>query len=74
MLRIRQIKLPINHTQDELKVKISKKLKIKETDIQNFQINKQSIDARDKTNLMYVYEIDATIKNENQILKKHQMN
>ena len=71
MLRIRQIKLPINHTQDELKVKISKKLKIKETDIQNFQINKQSIDARDKTNLMYVYEIDATIKNENQILKKH---
>ena len=30
MLRIRQIKLPINHNKQNLKLKIAKKLKIKE--------------------------------------------
>lgn len=71
MLRIRQIKLSINHNENDLKLKLTKKLKIKENDIINFKINKKSIDARDKNNLMYVYEIDAKIKNENHILKKH---
>ena len=71
MLRIRQIKLPINHNENDLKIKIAKKLKIKENDILNFKLNKQSIDARHKDNLMYVYEIDADIKNEKQILKRH---
>lgn len=71
MLRIRQIKLPINHNEHDLKNKITRKLNIKEKDIIDFQLNKQSIDARDKTNLMYVYEIDVNIKNEEKILKKH---
>ena len=71
MLRIRQIKLPINHNENDLKIKIAKKLKINEKEISNYQINKQSIDARDKNNIMYVYEIDIQIKNEKQILKKH---
>lgn len=71
MLKIRQIKLNINHNQNELTNKILKKLKIKEKGLINYQITKKSIDARDKQNIMYVYEINANIKNENQILKKH---
>lgn len=71
MLRVRQIKLPINHNENDLKLKISKKLKIKKNDILNYKLNKQSIDARNKNNLMYVYEVDVNIKNEKQILKKH---
>lgn len=71
MLRLRQIKLPINHNEDDLIIKIAKNLKIKENEILNFKINKQSIDARKKDNLMYVYEIDVNLKDEKQILKKH---
>ena len=71
MLRIKQIKLPINHNENDLKLKLAKKLKIKINDIIKFKINKKSIDARDKNNLTYVYEIDADIKNEKHILKKH---
>ncbi len=70
MLRVRQIKLNINHTEQELKEKLAQKLKLKSNDILSFKINKQSIDARDKPNLLYVYEIDVTVKNEKQILKK----
>lgn len=68
MLRIRQIKISIEN--NNLKKAIANKLKIKEKDILNYQINKQSLDAR-KNNLMYVYEVDVKLKNENQILKKH---
>ena len=68
MLRIRQIKTTIED--NDLKKAIAKKINIKEKDIINYQINKQSLDAR-KNNLMYVYEIDAQIKNESQILKKN---
>lgn len=71
MIRIRQIKLQVNEDENKLKHKISQKLKIKESDILNYKINKKSIDARKKENIMYVYEIDAKIKNENTILKKH---
>ena len=52
MLRIRQIKISIEN--NNLKKAIANKLKIKEKDILNYQINKQSLDAR-KNNLMYVY-------------------
>lgn len=71
MLRIRQIKLNIKHSKSDIYNKISKKLKINKADILDIKINKLSLDARDKNNIMYVYEIDANIKNENQILKKH---
>ena len=46
MIRIRQIKLPIKHTKEDLIKKICKKLQIKKEDIQNIIINKKSIDAR----------------------------
>ena len=42
MLRIRQIKLPINHNKQNLKLKIAKKLKIKEKKKKNYKINKKS--------------------------------
>ena len=65
MLRVKEIKLKIN--QNNIKEKIAKKLKIKTDDVIDFHINKQSIDARDKNNILYVYEVDVQIKNENKI-------
>ena len=41
MLRIRQIKLPIDHNKNELKSKIAQKLNIKPNENINFKINKQ---------------------------------
>ena len=58
MIRIRQIKLPIEG--NNIKEKVAQKLKIKEKDIIEYKINKKSLDAR--ADLIYVYEIDAKIK------------
>ena len=69
MIRIKQIKMPINHTKDDIKTKVAKKLKIDIKDIEKIKISKKSIDARKELN--YVYEIDAKTKKEKQILKKN---
>ena len=68
MIRIRQIKLPINHTEDDIKNKICKKLNIKKEDIKKIIINKKSIDARKEIN--FIYEVDIETNKESQILNK----
>ena len=65
MITIRQIKLSI--TSDEkthLIKKVSNILKINNKDIISLSIIKKSLDARNKNNLMYVYEVDVNIKKE----------
>ncbi len=70
MIRIRQIKLNINHNEEDLKKKIINKLNIDKADIKSFKINKQSIDAR-KGEINYVYEVDIETNNEQKILKRN---
>lgn len=69
MIRVRQIKVPIYD--DEVKNYAAKKLKITTEEIKSLKINKKSIDARNKNNIHYVYEVDVKVENENIILKKN---
>ena len=70
MIRLRQIKVPIiNDNKDVVIDKVCNKLKISKDDIFNFNIIKKSIDARDKNNILYVYEVDIEIAREDIILK-----
>ena len=72
MLRVRQIKVPVNlDNNDYLLDRISKKLKVKKTDIKDYIIIKKSIDARDKNNVFFVYELDIDVLNEDYILKNN---
>lgn len=64
MIRIQQLKLPFNHTETELKDSLLKALKLKETQLSGYTIRKQSLDARKKPELFYVYTIDVSLKNE----------
>lgn len=70
MIRIQQLKLPISHTEEQLKQKIAKTLKTPIADIKEYRIRKQSIDARKKQELSYVYTIDVSVPNEQKLLKK----
>ena len=57
MIRVRNIKLLIEEdNESNLKNKICKKLRI--NNITDYKIVKKSIDARDKNNIYYVYELD----------------
>lgn len=74
MIRVGQVKLEPNHTQKELLGKIAKTLRISEIEIKSFQIRKQSIDARKKPDIKYVYTVDVEVTNEPQVWKKQKGN
>jgi len=72
MLRVRQIKVEVEHDSEENLVKaICKKLRLLKEDIIEFVIHKQSIDARNKECIYYVYEVNVELKNEKEVLKKN---
>ena len=69
MIRINQMKLNIEHTSDDFERKILKTLCIKKEELQGFQIRKQSIDARKKPVLYYVYSVDVQVRDEAKVKK-----
>ena len=70
MIRINQIKMPIEHSTHQLKEKAAKLLKIKEHQIKELRIVKKSIDARKKPELVVVYSVDVSVDNEINVIKK----
>ena len=62
MIKIDQIMLPIKYTNLDIKNGICKSLKIKESDVLDFEIYKLSIDARKKPNIKYVASIVANLE------------
>ena len=70
MIRISQLKLHLGHTKEELIQKLSKELRIPSKEILSYRIQRQSIDARNKKDIKYVYTIDAELKSEKSVLSK----
>ena len=58
MLRLSQIRLQPGHSEKELEDKIRRLLKLKKTEPLEYQIFKQSIDARKKPDIYYTYTVD----------------
>lgn len=74
MLRISEIKLPLDHAESELQSAILAKLEISADDLINFSIYKRSYDARRKSNILLVYIVDVEAKNETKLLEKFKNN
>ena len=70
MIRISSLKLHIGHTPEDLSRAIAKKLRIRDTGLLDYTIVKQSLDARDKPDLRYVYAVDVRTEAEERILRK----
>lgn len=74
MLRISQLKIKVGHSQEQLKKKLVRELRIHPEDLLQYEIRRQSVDARRKPELHYVYSIDVQVKKEKEVLKKHLKN
>ena len=70
MLRVSNIKLNIDDNKSKIKSSLLKKLKIKETDLIKYFIYKESVDARKKGKIDFVYTVDVVVKNEDKLIKK----
>ena len=70
MLRIHELRLPIDHPADALPAAIIRRLGIAAQDLLGFSIYKRSHDARRKHELMLIYSVDCEVKNEDQLRKR----
>ncbi|GFH39668.1 NAD(P)/FAD-dependent oxidoreductase [Pseudolactococcus insecticola] len=68
MLRITQIKTSINDDIASVKTQVAKKLKIKPSDILDYRIYKESIDARKRGEINFIYTVDIKVKDEMKFL------
>ncbi len=75
MIRISNLKYPLEKEfnlqtmEKDIKVKISKMLKVGVEDVKDFKLHKKSIDAREKLGGFYVLAVDISLKNEDKYLK-----
>jgi uncharacterized FAD-dependent dehydrogenase len=61
MLRLNEIKLPLNHSEEDLGAAAAAKLDIHSAEIKGFSIVKRSHDARKKSNIQLSYQLDVTL-------------
>jgi uncharacterized protein len=71
MIRITELRLPIDHAQEALEAGILKKLAIAPKDLVRFEVFKRSYDARKNSTLTFIYTIDASVRDEAGVLKQH---
>jgi len=71
VLRVTGIKIPVTDKVPDLQAALLQKLGIPARDLQGFTIYRQSLDARSRETIYWVYTLDARVKNESRLLKKH---
>jgi len=70
MLRIAELKLPLDHTEPQLRQAVLKRLGIGEDELIDFTVFKRSYDARKRSAIVLIYALDVEVKNEAQVLAR----
>lgn len=70
MLRLTELKLPLDHPPEALRAAILKRLELADDELVGFSIFKRSYDARKKHALLMIYAVDVDVRSEAALLKK----
>ena len=71
MVRLTNLKVPLDYTEEALKTILLKKLKLNPSDLISFSVTRRSIDARDKQDVHFVLSLDLSLKNETGTLRRN---
>ena len=69
MIRIHEIKLSVAHTEEDVRRKAAKLLRVEPSAFLRFTILRRSIDARKKPELYVVYTVEVEVAGEERVLK-----
>ena len=64
MLRLTEVKLPLDHSEPEIKAAILKRLKIAVDELVSYSIIRRGVDARNPSAIVFIYTLDIEVKNE----------
>ncbi|RAK65557.1 NAD(P)/FAD-dependent oxidoreductase [Phenylobacterium kunshanense] len=70
MLRISELKLPLDHAAEDLPAAIAARLGVRPSDLLHWAVWKRAHDARKKTSILKVYIVDAEVRDESAVLKR----
>jgi uncharacterized FAD-dependent dehydrogenase len=70
MLRLTEIRLPLDHSADQLKTAILQRLGINAADLAGYSIYRRGYDARKKKAIVFVYTLDVEVAHEAALLQK----
>ncbi|WP_084976644.1 NAD(P)/FAD-dependent oxidoreductase [Plesiomonas shigelloides] len=70
MIRLTEIKLPLNHEDGALLDAIAAKLKIPAQQVLSFNVFKRGYDARKKSDIQLIYTVDVEVANAEKLLAK----
>lgn len=71
MIRLSSINMPLSVTEAMLHHEAARRLGVPEKAIGSLRIARRSVDARDKSDVHFVFSLDVTVENEAHLLKKN---
>ena len=70
MLRLTEIRLPLDHSPEALREAIIERLQITPAAQHDFSVARRGFDARKKSAILFVYSLDVNVADEDQLLQK----
>ncbi len=70
MLRLTELRLPLDHAEPDLRAALIQRLAIAETELVGFEVAKRSFDARKKSAVVLIYTIDCELRDEASVLAR----
>ncbi|MDC5811282.1 NAD(P)/FAD-dependent oxidoreductase [Vibrio europaeus] len=70
MIRLNEIKLPLDHEEEALTAAITKKLGISKDQVISYNVFRRGYDARKKANILLIYTLDVIVENEAALLEQ----
>lgn len=72
MLRLTELRLPLDHAEDALRPAVLRKLGIADADLLSFTVFRRAYDARKKTAILLIYTVDCEVRDEAAVLAAKQ--
>ncbi len=70
MLRLTELKLPLDHAEDALRPALCERLGVTDDELLDFRVARRSHDARKKSAIVLIYQIDFSVRDEAALLER----
>src|SRR5258705_4358485 len=70
MLRLTELKLPLDHAEGAIEAAVLKRLQIKPQDLAGYSVFRRAVDARKRSAIALIYTLDIDVTNEAAVLKR----
>ena len=71
MLRLSEVRLPLDHGPEDLTTAVLRRLRIPPDRLLSHRLVKRSVDARRRERIQLIYSLDVEVRGESSVLRKH---